>query len=298
MKEQFHFVIRFNNEANIENCKQSILFNQNFAENNITIIQENPFHRALVQMANIEYVSSVKWIIAIDADVILVEDFLDKLLWLVKIINIPKLLVFQGVVACNLTKEWRDAGLHIYSKDAMLNCGIFLEQTRSDIRPESAWWRVCRNKGYSTLHTCAKLGYHQFFSSDDEYFKQGFNQAIKHKNKGIQILHHNINNIPFTKGFIKGLGIKTGFIDNADIVENGASHLMKMDIVSKMIYLQKETKNWEIVANLPRLRTKDKSYKMRVLYRIRTFTSVLDNWVLSHIRKQEKDILKKYHSNI
>ena len=264
------FFIRYNGESNLDNCLNSL---PNLNDNQIIVSERQTFHETLLQMIEVSSTRKENWIVAVDADMILVEDFVDVVIQTIKALEsnkeiMHKLLVFQGLVACNLWKKWR-YGMHIYYNPNMQKCSNLLYKTVNEIRPESSWWKLCNEQGYYTVCTMEKIAYHQHIRSNEEAFRQGLIQAEKYRSICGELFFKNLEEVSFISGLLMGIKEKDFPDLNLEIQINSKNNSDNLGILS-ISELRKrlfdKCKNWPLDNKVGMIRPVPKASLIMLFY--------------------------------
>jgi hypothetical protein len=271
----YFFFIRYSGESSIGLCLDSIKpLNGGFFT---SVTFSSTLHESLIEMCNIASSIDNDWIIAVDADVILDTNFIDKVENMVNhctenIENSQKILVIQGLLACNIWKNWRHVGLHIYNRKNLLMARDYLDLSRDLIRPESGWWAYCRNHSFITVHTKIKLGYHQFYRTPHEALKQGIFQSRKYRSSVVHLLNLNHNDLAFIQGVVCGIsGLR--YQDLSFLKNELNNSNFSINFATDVAEIKEYTLNWpiEVKAGIILPQTKITNFKLKILRLIVNF---------------------------
>ncbi len=169
-------VLRAASERTLEHSKK-IIFNQ-VSYNDIRIIQESPFEKALLKSFELGLESDKEWLVTIDADVLLLPDALKKLVEAAS--KMPPSYVELGArVFDKVLGSYRLAGNRIYRISLLekaINC---IPPVGQEIRPEASTLRNLAEIGHP--HRCVGLvtGIHDF----EQYYADLYRKAFVHGQK-------------------------------------------------------------------------------------------------------------------
>lgn len=161
-------------------------------EENVIIIQEKPFWKAVKKTFELGVASNKKWTLALDADVLLKQNAVNEL-----ILNAQKygskLFIYQGWVTDKIFGSNRSGGPHLYFTEN-LKFGIHIEVNDSkELRPESFIHTEVKSKyGLKKIVDKKVFGVHDFWQSNFDYYRKCFLHGIKHAHLGGMFFQNNI----------------------------------------------------------------------------------------------------------
>jgi hypothetical protein len=181
-------VIRSSGEKTLNWCEE--LLKQQISSDQIFVIKETPFWKAVAKSFNIAIKENRKWLLAIDADVLFFPDSLARILGALN--NLPQEVVensfvIQGLLYCNYHNDYRGVGAHLYPTQNLKKAQKYLKITQKMHRPESGLYIFMdahENKHHIQLPIC--VGVHGFFQHDHDFFRNGYFQAIKFPNMSVE----------------------------------------------------------------------------------------------------------------
>ncbi len=147
--------------------------------NEVFVIQEVPFGRAVEKTFEIGIESGKKWTIGMDADVLLTSKAIATL---VNFAESRKDYVFEveGRLFDKLFGGPRWCGLHLY-RTAMLDRALEIAKRRDSVhRPEFHVISGMHEAGFTQVRSNAILGIHDFEQDYTDYYRKGFVHAQKH----------------------------------------------------------------------------------------------------------------------
>jgi hypothetical protein len=176
MSEHVIAVIRSAGERTLHACKE--ILSKQIHENNLHVIKEIPFEKSLRQCYEIGIQSKAKWLLTLDADVLLLSNAVSQLLTAAE--NMPENYVqLEGRVFDKVLGIYRQAGHRIYrTKHLPIAIGSIPPQG-TQIRPECFTLKELGKKGYPSRRIPAVVGIHDF----EQYYKDLYRKAFVHAKK-------------------------------------------------------------------------------------------------------------------
>jgi hypothetical protein len=161
-------------------------------EENVVIIHEKPFWKAVKKTFEMGIASNKKWTLALDADVLLKENAVNEMILNAKKYG-SKLFIYQGWVTDKIFGSNRSGGPHLYFTEN-LKFGIHIEVNDSkELRPESFIHREVKSKyGLKKIVDKKVFGVHDFWQSNFDYYRKCFLHGIKHTHLGGMFFQNNI----------------------------------------------------------------------------------------------------------
>lgn len=206
-------VIRSSGERTEDVCRDIVA--SQIGERNTYLIKEKPFSAAVRKTYEIGIASKKKWTLAVDADILLCENAILKLVSNAESLDKKikeKLFVYQGNFVCKIFGKLRHVGCHLYQTKHLKRCMDFLDETASSVRPESANYYKMVDVGYYHYIDNNIYGLHAYEQSFEACFRNGFFQAKKHKENASKFimnweekLNIDLDYQAFIYGFFSGL---------------------------------------------------------------------------------------------
>jgi hypothetical protein len=196
-------------------------------EENVIIIHEKPFWKAIKKTFELGVSSNKKWTLALDADVLLKENAVDEMILNAKKYG-SKLFVYQGWVTDKIFGANRSGGPHLYYNEN-INFGISINvNDTKELRPESFIHKEVKSKfGLKKIVDKKVFGVHDFWQSNFDYYRKCYLHGIKHAHFGGMFFQNNIKYYKqdedyraMLKGWIKAL-------ESNEIVEVDIDYLEK-----------------------------------------------------------------------
>lgn len=201
MNTNITIVIRSSNERTHEACLQRT--KQQVPEQNIFILNETPFLKAVKRTFEIGLEHKNKYTLAIDADILLTENAIDQMATQFDKLRDPT-FVLQGYVLDKLYGEYRQGGPHLYNTELLEKALKTLKgyNTRT-LRPESSTYNELATSGYSTNITPEIYGIHDYEQYYYDIYRKAFFHAVKHRKNGVlsKMLSHWANKITRDKDY-------------------------------------------------------------------------------------------------
>jgi hypothetical protein len=205
-------VIRSSNERTFAVCKELCLSNS--LKINLSIVQECPFEVALRECYKIGIESNKKWMVTIDADVLLFKKSIERLIYNAELMP-PEYIQLEGRVFDKITGMYRQAGHRVYRIKFL---PLALNQIPSDgtqIRPEYYTLQQMGRLGYPSRRIPDVLGLHDFEQSYFDIYRKSFIHARKHPywvkdmiERCAKLLHKDLDFLVILKGLWDGLTTK------------------------------------------------------------------------------------------
>lgn len=169
-------VIRSSGERTERFCQHII--EKQLTGNNVFVINERPFWKAVKRTFEIGLSCGRKWTLAVDADVILSKSSIERMIEKAELIDF-KLFAFQGYVYDKIFDKAREGGPHLYRTSALNDALTCLESNKDSLRPESDTYKALAKIGYTSKVVPEIFGWHDFFQFNSDYYRKAFLCAKK-----------------------------------------------------------------------------------------------------------------------
>ncbi len=138
------------------------------ADRQVLVVRERPFARAVQATYEQALASGAAWAIAIDADVILLPDGLDRLLHACAL-RTPDAFTITPLVLCRFFHGFCFRGVHLYPVHLLDKALGVMDQcgARHSVRPETAVVTAMQPLGYRIQATTSPVGVHD----DEQWFR-------------------------------------------------------------------------------------------------------------------------------
>jgi len=174
----FIAVIRTAGERTFNACKSLIL--KQIHKDNLHIVNERPFEAALRRCYQIGIESNAKWMITLDADVLLRKNAIVGLLSEAEVIPTDHFQI-EGMVLDKLTHRFRWAGYRCYRVKYLQTALSLLPADRAEIRPEFTTLEKMTVQGYPFLRSNQAYGIHDFEQNYRDVYRKAYVHADKHQ---------------------------------------------------------------------------------------------------------------------
>lgn len=166
-------IIRSVGERTESVCKQLIL-EQGIDENQIVVLNEIPFTKALEKTFEIGIKSDKKWTFVFDADVLCCSNSINIMLSEIKK-NAGNTFEIQGYVLDKFFGGIRTAGNHLYHTEYFkIALEEFFPLPEDVLRPESYLLNKMAEIGYSWIRVPILVGIHDFEQSYEDIYRKSF----------------------------------------------------------------------------------------------------------------------------
>lgn len=151
-----------------------------FSNENVQIIRGMPFRETLKKGLEVGKASEKKWVLHIDADVLVHVDGIVRLLE--RAGSLPdNIFEIQGLVIDKLIPIKRPAGNHLYKRKYIGNALDHLRNIENSLRPETRLLNKMRMNGYDWVQSDDIIGIHDYEQYYEDIMCKAFLHAKKHK---------------------------------------------------------------------------------------------------------------------
>lgn len=162
-----------------------------FGTENVVLIDERPMHEAIKKTFQIGIESNKKWLIEIDADILLHTEGILQLLQTASQRHESSFFHF-GMVFDKLTNSFRSAGNKIIRTKHLPAALDLLPEAVDELRPDTYIRKAMAKKGYHYYRDVCLVGIHDFEQYYFDLYRKGYLQGVKNRAK----LERFINNWP------------------------------------------------------------------------------------------------------
>lgn len=183
MKNNTTVVIRHTNERTLAYCIKQL--EKQVPEENLFIINETPFSKAVKRTFEIGIDCNKDWTLAIDADILVTEDCIAKLVSVAENLE-DYFFEIQGRILDKFYGVPRGGGPHLYRTKYLPKAINFIPTEGTSLRPES-----------DTYDRMAEIGYHFYFGKEiyglhdyEQFYKDIYRKGFLHAKKHWRYLSH------------------------------------------------------------------------------------------------------------
>ena len=178
MRKDVTIIIRSAGERTVEYCRY--LLSQQAPEKNIVTIEETPFSSALIKGFQIGIEKGLEWTLCIDADVLITDGIVSKMLEYAKTTE-ENIFEIQGLVIDKFFPIMRPAGNHLYRTSLMHKAMSCIPEEGTSLRPETDMLDRMIEIGYPWEQIDLLIGLHDFKQYYKDIYRKCFLQVHKHQ---------------------------------------------------------------------------------------------------------------------
>ncbi len=171
-------VIRSSGERTEEMCRKLVL--REISADRVHVVRQFPFESTLRASYTIGGNSDAKWMMTIDADVLLrmgaIQDFLSEAEQLP-----DHFFHTEGLIYDKLTGRYRKAGHRMYRTSMLGKALDLIPELGSEIRPEFTTVNRMADAGHLSRETSTIYGIHDFEQFYEDVYRKCFVHARKHR---------------------------------------------------------------------------------------------------------------------
>ncbi len=179
MKNDVLIVIRSVGERTVAKC-QSLIIDQGVSPEDIEVICESPFSKALLTSYEVGIKRGKKWTLCVDGDLLLKSKAIEKMVSIIESTN-DRVFEVQGFIVDKLFGGPRAGGIHLYRTALLPIAKDKLSNISNAIRPEANTLREMEKAGYPFLVVPYIVGVHDFEQSYKDIYRKSFVYGRKHK---------------------------------------------------------------------------------------------------------------------
>ncbi len=238
-------VIRSSYERTAELCQRAV--EDQVPKENVYVINEFPFEKALKTCYEIGIDSGAKWMMTADADILLGKNAIHDFRAAAE--NMPDYFFqIEGLLYDKLLGMYRNVGHRIYRTQYLKKAIEHIPSAGEVIRPESEVVNRMRQLGYDSLITLEVLGVHDYEQYFSDIYRKAFTYAKKHQYRLSSFTHlwskemtHDNDFVVAMKGLYDGLMFKGKVvIDSREFSERSKIALDELELAEKGIIHQME----------------------------------------------------------
>jgi len=179
-KSELLIIIRSAGERTDACCKS--ICEQIVGAENVVVIREAPFERALARMCDVAVKRAAKWTLSVDADVLLDVEATRAALRAAENCD-PKTFHAQPPIVCNLFGGIRMAGVRIFRTEHLRRFKSLIPPSGAEMRPETFVVNQMQAEGYNTVVLPEVVGIHDFWQYYRDIYRKAFVHGQKHVNR-------------------------------------------------------------------------------------------------------------------
>jgi hypothetical protein len=178
LRERCSIIIRSAGERTENLCKELVLA-QGLPEEDIAVIRQFPFSRALRASYETGIALDRPWTLCLDADVLLLPNSIHEMISLVEKQD-SSVFEIRGLILDKFFGGPRQGGIHLYRTSLLSNALKFIPQDQEQIRPEQHTLDAMKARGFPWKRVDYLIGIHDFEQYYADIFRKCFAQAHKH----------------------------------------------------------------------------------------------------------------------
>lgn len=183
MRNNVTVVIRHTNERTFNACLKLLI--SQVPSDNLYIISETPFSKAVRKTFEIGIGCNKDWTLAIDADIFVTNNCVDTLASVAENLE-DYFFEIQGRILDKFYGVPRGGGPHLYRTKYLKDAIKFIPEEGTSLRPES-----------DTYNKMAEIGYHYYFGKEvyglhdyEQFYKDIYRKGFLHAKKHWRYLAH------------------------------------------------------------------------------------------------------------
>ena len=236
--------IRSSGERTEQACIESVL-GEGFSRDQIHIIREVPFKKALEECFTIAKAHKIKWLLTLDADMILLPNVLEK--FHKEAEKMPDHFIqIQGQVLDKFYGEVRRGGPRYYRTEHLSKALNISQSLNDHIRPETNIIQKMGSSGHPSRYISSPIALHDFGQYYSDIYRKARIYAVKHISRISVILEQAKKNKSsdndysvIIKGVFDGLSDESeASIDKRLFVKEAEKALKDLNLVEKPTQLE------------------------------------------------------------
>lgn len=178
LEKDVSIIIRHVNERTLNISK--VMAENEVGVQNVFLVTGIPFEKTLFETYKLAVSLSSKWIMTLDADVILKKGSVKNLLNFAE--TLPEhFFQVEGLIYDKLLNNYREAGHRIYRKSLLNQALNLFSNLDNHIRPERQIIKLMSQKGFPSFKTNIVSGIHDFEQFYKDIYRKCFVHAQKHQ---------------------------------------------------------------------------------------------------------------------
>ena len=181
MNNELIVVVRSAGERTKEACIDII--KQQIPDENIFVVEEVPFEATLRKCYKIGIESGKKWMLTIDADVLLHKNAIRDLLERTNEMS-DNVIAFEGILYDHLLLKYKRAGHKLYRCKHLEKAIQCIPENNKELRPETATLKKMTELGYKYLYIDYLSGIHDF----EQYYADIYRKIFLRTRKSLHLI--------------------------------------------------------------------------------------------------------------
>lgn len=298
-------VIRSSGELTTQVCYNLVC--KQVPKEQVFIINERPFSKAVIKNFNIGLRENRKWTLGLDADILLTENAISEMIKGFEELD-ENYYVYQGWIYDKFFRNYRSGGPHLYRTSLLEKAKEFIPEEGTNLRPESTTYKEMAKINYHYYNDIKCFGLHDFEQSYFAIYRKFFLHAHKHRiylntflNSWKPYLLEDVDYLIALRGLTDGLLFKeTVYVDTQFFKSKSEQLFKELKLVEKtensnsidvLELLNKipNTEYWERIQKFPSNYIVDSQY----LERINNYTPSLKRRFYKRIKLLLEKIVKQ-----
>lgn len=182
MKQNFVVVLRSARERTVQVC-ENIIANELCEETRCVTIQCFPFEEAIRKSFEIGIQSGKKWLVTVDADVLISKGAFNKLVNYGSKLS-SNVFQFEGFLYDALLLKYRKGGIKVYNTELLKKAISLIPKPGKELRPETFTQLKMQELGFNREKINIVSGIHDF----EQYYSDVYRKAFVHANKHSEMM--------------------------------------------------------------------------------------------------------------
>ncbi|MDA7476484.1 glycosyltransferase [Candidatus Pelagibacter ubique] len=185
-KNEFTVCVRSTGEFTTKRLLKDIVY-QIGSNKKVHLIKNLQFHQAVDKCFELAIEDKSKWLITLDADLLIKPDFLKIYLSIANSMK-SREIEAHAMTIDRLFMKYRSAGNRLYRVSSLPFLRKLLNKTKNNIRPEGSMLREAVRLGYKIKPIEDVVALHDFFQLSRDLFRKGYLSSFKHASYSSQLL--------------------------------------------------------------------------------------------------------------
>ena len=185
-KTEFTICVRSTGEFTTKRLLEDLVYQVGSVEK-VHLIKNLKFHEAVDRCFELAIEDKSKWLITLDADLVIKPDFISIFLSVANSMK-SKEIEAHAMTIDRLFMKYRSAGNRLYRVSSLTLLRELLNRTKKNIRPEGAMLREATKLGYKIKPIKNVVALHDFFQFSRDLFRKGYLSSFKHISHSSELL--------------------------------------------------------------------------------------------------------------